>query len=133
MKTLFKILVLISLPLTVNASENLLDKDYSGKWVTQGPTSVKGEKQVLVINNDHSSYFERSFDNVLQKFNSPESEYTQQEDILIIKYYDTPKTLRYKLVLSGWKSGDTLSLYGTMYMYHEGRQFNGLPVSFRKQ
>lgn len=133
MKTLFRILVLISLPLTGNASENSLDDDYSGKWVTHSQTSVKGEKQVLVINNDHSTYFERSFDNVLQKFNSSGSEYTQQEDILIIKYYDTPKALRYKLVLSGWKSGDTLSLYGTMYMYREGKQFNGLPISFRKQ
>jgi hypothetical protein len=118
---------------SVGATDNLLSTDYVGTWVTHGRTSVKGEKQTLIINKDNSSYFERKFDDNNQKFNSPASLFTQQEDLLILKYNNKPNELRYKLVLSGWRSGDVYVLYGFMYMYSDGKQFNGLPVSFRRQ
>ena len=87
-----------------------------------------------MINKDYSTHFERKFDHGNnQKFDSPASLFTQQEDLLIIKYNNKQNELRYKLVLSGWRTGDTYALYGFMYMYRNGKQFNGLPVSFRKQ
>ena len=133
MKKILPIIIFTLISATVSATENLLSTDYDGTWLTHGATVVKGEKQKLIINNDHSSYFERKFDDVTQKYNASASAFTQQEDLLIIKYYKKPNDLRYKLVLSGWRSGDTYALYGFMYMYSEGKQFNGLPISFRKQ
>ena len=114
------------------AAENLRQDDYFGTWETYGPTSVKGEKQKLIINKDYSAYFQRKVNDVLISLNASVEDYNQQEDVLIIKFKKPSRELRYKVVLSGWKSGDTYALYGMMYMYREGKQFNGIPISFRK-
>jgi hypothetical protein len=133
MKKIIQTIIFILISASANATDNLLTTDYEGTWLTYGATPVKGEKQKLIVNNDNSSYFERTFDHVKQQFNAQSSDFTLQEDLLIIKYYKKPNDLRYKLVLSGWRSGKTYALYGFMYMYSEGKQFNGLPVSFRRQ
>jgi hypothetical protein len=132
MKHILLTILISFITVSVNATENLLSKDYIGTWVTHGRTSVKGEKQILIINQDNSSYFERKFDDNNQQFNSPVSLFAQQDDLLIIKYNNKDNELRYKLVLSGWRSGEIYAIYGFMYMYSDGKQFNGLPVSFRK-
>jgi hypothetical protein len=133
MKKIIQTIIFVLVSASANATENLLPTDYEGTWLTYGATPVKDEKQKLVINKDNASYFERKFDDVKQKYNASTSDFIQQEDLLIIKYYKKPNDLRYKLVLSGWRSGDTYALYGFMYMYSKGKQFNGLPVSFRRQ
>ena len=133
MKKIITIFLFFAFIAPVYSAENLLSTDYIGTWVTHGRTSVKGEKQKLIINKDDSSYFERNFDKNNQKFNSPAALFSHQEDLLIIKYNNKDNELRYKLVLSGWRSGETYALYGFMYMYSDGKQFNGLPVSFRRQ
>ncbi len=133
MKKIITIFLFFTFVAPLYATENLLATDYIGTWVTHGKTPVKDEKQSLIINKDNSSYFERNFDGNKQMFNSPSSLFLKQEDLLIIKYNNKDNELRYKLVLSGWRSGETYALYGFMYMYSEGKQFNGLPVSFRRQ
>ena len=113
------------------ASDNLEKADYYGLWVSNR-AAVKGEAQTLTIQNDFSSKFERTFvDAENQLYSANKSQIEIKEDLIIIKYGEKESGLRYKLVLSGWKSGDTKALYGTMFMYREGKQFNGLPVSFR--
>ena len=133
MKKTIQTIIFILVSVSVNATENLLPTDYEGTWLTYGATPVKDEKQKLIINKDNSSYFERKFDDVKQQYNASTSDFTLQEDLIIIKYFKKPNDLRYKLVLSGWRSSKTYALYGFMYMYNEGKQFNGLPVSFRRQ
>ena len=50
------------------------------------------------------------------------------DDLAIIEYRDDDE-LVYKLVLAGWKSESTRRLFGQMYMYRDGRIFNGLPIA----
>jgi len=114
------------------AVENLKLTDLHGIWISNY-SPVKGEVQRLIIKEDLSTYFERSFNNVNQEFNAEPTAFLQYEDVIILRYNIPNKGLRYKLVLSGWHTKSTYALYGTMFMYKEGKQFNGLPVSFRKQ
>jgi len=90
MKKIIQTIILILVSASANATENLLLTDYAGTWLTYGATPVKDEKQKLVINKDNSSFFERKFDDVKQQYNASISDFTQQEDVLIIKYYKKP-------------------------------------------
>ena len=107
MKKIIQTIILILISASANATENLLATDFEGTWLTYGATPVKGEKQKLIIYKDNSSYFERKFDDVVQQYKAPTSDFALKEDLLIIKYYKKPNDLRYKLVISGWRSGKT--------------------------
>jgi len=110
------------------AADNLSSSDYIGIWESSW-TVVEGEKQRLIFDSNLLIIFERQFDNEEnQKFETKNIELIG--DILIIRYDDKDDHLIYKLVLSGWKSSKTKRLYGTLYMYKNGKQFNGLPLSF---
>lgn len=105
--------------------------DWHSNW-----TSVKGEEQSLQIRMDGTTRFTREFDNgtLIDVFSSKED--TQVlDDIILVTYYDGDFGIRYKLVLSGWhiQEGKTeaSAMYGMLFLYQEGRQFNGFPVSFR--
>ena len=112
------------------ATDNLSQLDYFGTWNSEW-TVIEGEKQVLSISKDKSSIFERRFkDGVKQIFKSSDIEYL--DDLLIIKYNNKKGQLIHKLVMSGWHSYGKYKLYGTMYMYNKGTQYNGLTVSLKR-
>ena len=112
------------------ATDNLSKLDHIGTWTSEW-TVIEGEKQILIITKDKSSRFERNFnDNNKQIFKSNNIEYL--DDLLIIKYNNYKGQLVFKLVLSGWHSYGKYKLYGTMYMYNEGTQYNGLTVSLKR-
>ena len=122
-----------ALPTLVHGSENLEQADYYGMWVSNR-APVAEENQTLTINSDLSSQFERKFKNTgNQSFIAHSASAEIKDDLLILSYRQSDEKLRYKLVLSGWKSRDTKVLYGTMFMYREGNQFNGVPESFRER
>lgn len=125
MRMIFVVLIM----LTGNAfADNLSPDDYFGIWGSSW-TAVEGETQKLQINADLSSIFIRTFvDGERESFRSNQSEMIG--DLLLLKYFDKEGRLQCQLVLSGWKVDDTKRIYGTMYMYRQGVQFNGLPVSF---
>ena len=131
MKRIF-IIIFALIPTVALAIGNLRETDYYGNWKSHGAV-VKGEMQQLIISENKTTYFERNINGKLQKYNSSPESYSQHQDLVIIKYNDAAGDLHYKLVLSGWKVKETFALYGTLYMYDKGIQFNGLPVSFRKQ
>ena len=122
-------LLLFFFPFATIAAENLGHDDLVGTWHSYW-SSVEGEVNVLTINNDLSSQFARA------SVESPKSleyswispEMTFVDDLVIIEYRDDDELI-YKLVLAGWKSGTTRRLFGQMYMYRDGRLFNGLPVA----
>jgi len=131
MKNIFIILLTI-LPIHALAIGNLCGADYYGNWKSHGVV-VKGETQQLIISKDMATYFERNINGKLQKYTSSPELYSKHQDIIVFKYNDESGDLHYKLVLSGWKVKKNFALYGTLYMYFEGVQFNGIPVSFTKQ
>lgn len=107
---------------------NLSMNDYFGTWSSDW-TAVKGESQTLQIKSDSKSIFVRAFaDGKRQVYGSDKID--KNDDLLILEYEDNNGGLVYKLVLSGWTLDKTKKIYGTMYMYRDGVQFNGLPVSF---
>ena len=126
----YLVTAMLFLPALVYAA-NLERNDLSGTWVSKW-VSLKKEKQILIISPSLSSYFERQFENSPnQRFRSERAQ--MLEDIHVIKYGNEEGDLRYKQVLSGWKIKNTKMLYGTMFVYEKGEQFNGLPVSLKSR
>ena len=114
----------------LSATDNLSNLDHVGTWTSEWAV-IEGEKQVLSISKDRSSIFVRRFkDGIKQIFKSNDIEYL--DDLLIIKYNNKKGQLIHKLVMSGWHSYGKYKLYGTMYMYNEGTQYNGLTVSLKR-
>ena len=119
------------MPFQATAAENLEKGDYVGKWVSLW-AATKGETQFIYINQDMSSRLERHFSkDDKQILYSKPGDLDSIEDILIFRYLEN-NNLVYKLALSGWKSGSVHQMYGTLFLYKDGKQFNGLPVSFGK-
>ena len=126
MRVIFSLLsVLFAVPAF---ADNLSTNDYFGTWRSDW-VAVKGESQTLQINSDSKSVFSRTFaDGKRQVCQSGKIE--KNGDLLILRCEYEKGGLVYKLVLSGWKLDEIKKIYGTMYMYKDGVQFNGLPVSF---
>ena len=122
-------LLLFLLPLATIAAEDLDHNDLVGIWHSYW-SSVEGEVNVLTINDDLSSLFARASvlapDSLQYSWESPEIMFV--DDLAIIEYRDDDE-LVYKLVLAGWKSETTRRLFGQMYMYRDGRIFNGMPIA----
>ena len=122
------------------AAENLTDKDFEGSWKSNY-TAVKGETQRLKISLNSKSTFERHFEfplsYVKQSPSDGESQFLETstfeliDDVLILMFTSQNINNEYKLVLSGWKSDGNKLIYGSMFMYSNGAQFNMLPVSFK--
>ena len=130
--TIFAILI-IFIGQNSYAAQNLERSDFIGSWVSNW-TSVKGEEQSLDITDSLTSVFHRKFEGKVheQRYTSNQSAAELIDDMLVIKYQNEESVLVYKLVLSGWKSTNAKVLYGTMFMYRNGNQYNGLPVSFNE-
>ena len=129
LKYLFFVFLFLS-PCGYAFSNNLKLSDFYGTWAARS-TIVTGEKQSLVINDDKSVAFSREFTNYpTQSFKIKGNNFYLTEDILILDFHENEHGSAYKLVLSGWKSDTTKKLYGTLYMYEHGKQFNGISVSF---
>jgi hypothetical protein len=110
------------------ASENLMREDYDGAWKSNY-AAVKNEQQILKISLDSLSVFERHFEGSDSHVLSTEK-YELIDDLLVITFNSPDNVFGYKLALSGWKSEKRKTLYGSMFMYRNGIQFNMLPVSF---
>jgi len=116
------------------SAQNLEQSDFIGAWVSNSAL-VKGEQQYLTIAANLTTAFRRTFEgkNSDQLHTSDKNAAVVKDDLLIVKYQDDQGALVYKLVLSGWRSNSTKVLYGTMFMYRKGKQYNGLPVSFNEK
>lgn len=106
-----------------------------GEWESN-QVSVPGEKQTLRFSADKSSKFVRTFkDGRVLSYDSYLKDIQMEEDIIILEYHTEEFGLTYKMVLSGWHVEDAgvkgSALYGMLFLYQEGRQYNGFPVSFR--
>jgi hypothetical protein len=114
------------------SAENLERDDFIGVWKSDFPTT-EGESSRLEIFQNWRVTFTRDFagNSPTQILTTPPDAVRFIEDLMLIKLTDDRGDLRYKLSLSGWKSESTRALFGTMYMYREGKLFNGLPITFR--
>lgn len=105
----------------------LTKSDYIGTWKS-GQVAMTGEKQILTIRKGYKSSYERILSD-----GGHQNEYSNNirfvGDIAIISYDAKASWPAYKLVLSGWKDGDTKQIFGIMYMYQHGALFNGIPIS----
>ena len=127
---MLRIILLLLLFSPAVAADSLDRGDFVGEWRSNWPTT-EGEVNVLTISNNLESTFTRKFSNEYpeQSYDAPPKLFNIVDDIAIIEFWDDTPALRYKLVLSGWKSQSTRRLFGTMYMYRDGKLFNGLPIS----
>ncbi len=116
------------------ASENVVRSNFDGTRHSDW-AAVAGEKQELSIALDETSVFEGNFDNTSRKSRAQRlasDDFEVHGDVLHITFTSHDGSYGYKLVLSGWKSATHEVLYGSMFMYRAGVQFNMLPVSFRQ-
>ncbi len=122
------IFLLLLLAGQVYAAENMTQQDYDGIW-NSNYVAVKDERQVLKISLNGESILERHFEtNNSQILNT--TEFKILDDLLVLTFTSPDKVFGYKLALSGWKSNSKKVLYGSMFMYRDGIQFNMLPVSY---
>ncbi len=110
------------------AAENLMRGDYDGAWISTY-SAVENEKQILNIFLNAESVYERHFESSKSQILTTEK-YELVDDVLLLLFNSPDNVFGYKLVLSGWKSKSYKKLYGSMFMYRNGVQFNMLPVSF---
>lgn len=125
-RALIIILLLVSGELF--AAENLMRDDYDGVWKSNYVT-VKNEKQILRISLDSGSVFERHIESNNSQVLNTEG-YELLDDLLVLTFNSPDNVFGYKLALSGWKSKKRKTLYGSIFMYRNGIQFNMLSVSF---
>lgn len=120
-KLLLPILVLLS---AFSFSESLERNDFIGEW----SSSEGGDSVQLIIADDLSGSFKRGNGG---EFTFQKENIFFQKDVAIIELY-VPKvsTPVQKLMLSGWKLGNTRKLYGMVLMYDSSiGQFNGINIS----
>ena len=111
-------------------AENLQVADFYGAWIAKS-TIVTGEKERLLIEPEKIVTFTREFTHYpTQTFKSGSDKFHLFEGILILGFDENEHGSNYKLVLSGWKTRNFKKLYGTLYMYEHGEQFNGISVIF---
>ena len=108
-----------------------------GTWVSDR-VSVAGEQQILVFKNSGETEFERDMPNRgVLSYASKAQDFQMEEDIIILKYFTNEFGLTYKMVLSGWHIQESdvkaSKIYGMLFLYQNGRQYNGFPVSFIRQ
>lgn len=124
------VFLLFSLAVQLYAAENLTRQDYDGNW-NSIYVAVKNEKQVLKISLSGESVFERYFENSISQILHT-TEFKILDDLLVLTFTSRDKVFGYKLALSGWKSQGKKVIYGSMFMYRNGIQFNMLPVSYEQ-
>lgn len=122
------IIVLLLVSGELFAAENLMRGDYDGAWKSNYE-AVKDEKQILNISLDSRPVFERHFESNNSQVLSTEG-YELLDDLIVLTFNSPDNVFGYKLALSGWKSKKRKTLYGSMFMYRNGVQFNMVPVSF---
>ena len=125
---LIPFLLLFSPPIV--AAENFSLGDYIGTWKTTFPVT-NGERTSLSIHADYSSTLVREFpESNKQVFDSSTDQFSTHQDLIVIEFRTPDRNNSYKLVLSGWRSGETKYIFGALYMYRDGKLFNGLPITF---
>ncbi len=109
---------------------------FSGKWVSPEGGDQR-DIQSLEFTSEGGAIFARDFlGQKVQKCAASAEDKTVLDDIVILKLQCEEKHLTYKLVLSGWSISDSVTdidlirLYGMLYLYRDGRQFNGFPVAY---
>ncbi len=122
------VFLFFSLAIQVYAADNLTQQDYDGSW-NSNYVAAKNEKQVIKILLSGESVFERHFENSNSQILNT-TEFKILDDLLVLTFTSPDKVFGYKLALSGWKSQSKKVLYGSMFMYRNGIQFNMLPVSY---
>lgn len=114
------------------SAENLHRNEYAGEWVQVHPIT-EGETSTLLITEELAVRFTRSFSTGYpdQHFSTPAGGLHFIDDIAIVEFHWENGELAYKLVVSGWCSSKHRRIFGTMFMYRDGKLFNGLPVGFK--
>lgn len=131
MKKIYLLIFLCFISQNILAAENLVSQDYIGAWQSDW-TAVEGETQSLIFLLDGTVNFKRTFPKHNQQ--SLHAQDTQNLDgLILLDFLDKSGELVCKMVLSGWKTDSTMKLYGTMFLYRDGVQFNGIPLSFTKR
>ena len=108
-----------------------------GTWKSDR-VSVRGEKQTLIFKHTGETKFVRDMPNRdILSYSSKDHDFQMEEDIIILKYFTKEFGLTYKMVLSGWHIQESdvkaSKIYGMLFLYQNGRQYNGFPVSFVRQ
>jgi hypothetical protein len=123
--------LLLLCSVTAFSAENLQHADYVGVWAQTHPIT-EGEVSTLTISEDLAARFTRAFSSESpdQEFATKASGLRFDGDLAIVEFHWRDGNLAYKLVLSGWRVKGHRKIFGTMYMYRDGKLYNGLPVGF---
>ena len=116
-------------------SITLAYSDYIGSWTD---IAAQGYEQEIKFLPNGSSVLTGKFeDGVVQILESSLEDMIVVHDIHVFSFYVNPKTLRFRLVISGWKVNEqgtrVKRLYGTLFVYQLGQQVNGIPVTLKNQ
>lgn len=118
------LLLIFALLSSFSFSASLEKTDFIGEWEASNESATA----LLIIADDFSGSFKRGSGAAIA-FSKQNIFF--QKDIAIIELY-APQVSKpvQKLMLSGWKLGDTRKLYGMVLMYDSSiGQFNGISLS----
>ena len=131
--------ILLIFPLVVSGSETLSPKNLVGVWVDSKPFSIKGklikwlanvDSYRLTISKDFDVIFQRIFDSGTEhRIEVNRSKLIFCEELYIINLPQQSGG-KYQLVLAGWESHSSKSLFGYLYLYNMVGFFNGWPLAF---
>lgn len=122
---------IVMLALSACTASSVDNSHYVGSWSNTHPIT-QGESNTLEISDQYRVDFTRSFSNEApdQTLVTESDGIRFVNDLAIIELHWATGELAYKIVLSGWSSSERRMVFGTMYLYRDGKVFNGLPVSF---
>jgi hypothetical protein len=123
--------IIVMLALSACGASSMENSNYVGSWSNTHPIS-KGESNTLEISDKYRVSFTRSFSNEHpdQSLATETDGIRFVDDLAIIDLHWATGELAYKIVLSGWSNSGRRMIFGTMYLYRDGKVFNGLPASF---
>jgi len=122
---------IVMLALSACTASSVDNSHYVGSWSNTHPIT-QGESNTFEISDQYRVNFTRSFSNEApdQTLVTESDGIRFVSDLAIIELHWATGELAYKIVLSGWSSSERRMIFGTMYLYRDGKVFNGLPVSF---
>src|SRR5687768_13558777 len=107
-----------------NPGKALVAEDLFGSWSTTSAITPAEVTQVFFGEDGSVRLLRRFTDSPTQNLVALPSQVQRIDDLIVINFNHNAE-LRYRLVLSGWKTRDTGKLFGTLFLYSDGAVFNG--------
>ena len=122
------LLLLLTFSVPVWAMENLSQGDYLGDWKSREYSTTK-ERLFVTFSENSGFKLKRIFPTGAWQECDSGAEDVVYLDGVMLAHCNIAAKLGFKLVVSGYCSGETKIIFGMLYLYQDGVLYNGIPIS----